>query len=200
LPALLLLGVGVGACAPGATRPRAVTAQRARSESGPKSTVTVEVPKAAPAAVRPEQAGPASDDADESGAEAPESVFHVEPDSPEAPVADPPPSPARPAPAVRPSSAAPSAAASRLQRARERFREGAEAYQRGDYATARTRFLQAHRLKPEPLLLYNLAMVAWRLGNQQRACQLLRQAVAQLGASASPPITRGDLARQCKLP
>ncbi|MFW5741283.1 MAG: tetratricopeptide repeat protein [Myxococcota bacterium] len=62
-----------------------------------------------------------------------------------------------------------------LTKARELFRKGLEAFQRGQYEDARDAFEAAYHIAPRHQLLYNLAQVEWKLGNKAAACEHLQR-------------------------
>ena len=94
----------------------------------------------------------------------------------------------------------PSPKIARLQKARERFRAGVEAYLRSDYREARARFLDAYQLQPNPRLLYNIAMAELLLGRTAKACWRYQEFLAARGSSRSAPSAQGQLAKTCGVP
>lgn len=58
--------------------------------------------------------------------------------------------------------------------ARLRFKEGVEAYDRGDYEAARAAFLQAYSIRKHPAVLLNLGLSSLRSGHGHDAARYLR--------------------------
>jgi hypothetical protein len=69
--------------------------------------------------------------------------------------------------------------------ARARFKEGVEAYDKGQYENARLAFLQAYALKKHPAVLLNLAQSSAKAGHPLEAAKYFQQFLKE-STSASP--------------
>ncbi len=65
-----------------------------------------------------------------------------------------------------------------LDRAQQRFDEGAELYYQGNYARAAVEFRRAHEIHPHPLFLYNFALASLQLERLDDALDAARRAEA----------------------
>jgi len=72
-------------------------------------------------------------------------------------------------------------------------REGARAYQAGDYATALTRFQEAYAVFPSPRLLFNLGQSFGRAGRYVEATESFERFLASAGSA--PASARGEAER-----
>lgn len=89
--------------------------------------------------------------------------------------------------------AAPSADASERSQARERFREGVAAYDRGEYEAARASFLQAFAIEPHPSVMLNLGWSCLRAGRRDEAATWFRRYLDE--AKDATPEARADAER-----
>ncbi len=74
--------------------------------------------------------------------------------------------------------------------ARARFKEGVEAYDKGQYENARLAFLQAYALKKHPAVLLNLAQSSAKAGHALEAAKSFHQFLKE--ATSSSPQQRAD--------
>jgi hypothetical protein len=74
--------------------------------------------------------------------------------------------------------------------ARTRFKEGVEAYDKGQYENARLAFLQAYALKKHPAVLLNLAQSSAKAGHQLEAAKYFQQFLKE--STTASPQQRGD--------
>jgi TolA-binding protein len=87
-----------------------------------------------------------------------------------------------------------------MEQARAEFKRGMEAYQTGDYGTARIHFDNAYRISHKAQLLYNLIQVANKQGDHAGACNYYRE--LQQRAASDPRIAKifGRTKNPCPTP
>jgi hypothetical protein len=71
------------------------------------------------------------------------------------------------------------------QQAKQEFQAGVEAYQRGDYASARAHFETSYALSNKAVLLHNLMQAALRQGDSAGACAYRQTLEARAAQDAS---------------
>lgn len=81
--------------------------------------------------------------------------------------------------------------------AREKFMQGQQAYQQGDYETAIAAWQAAYELDPRPLILYNLSQAYERYGKLSEAVQALEKYTSE--ADPSDPNVETARSRLSKL-
>jgi tetratricopeptide (TPR) repeat protein len=80
------------------------------------------------------------------------------------------------------------------QRAREAFREGQKHYNLGEFSDALERFKEAYRLKPDPVLLYNIGQCQWKMGDLKAAVHSYRAYLRGAGDVANRPEVEARIA------
>lgn len=91
-------------------------------------------------------------------------------------------------------SAAPAAADAATQKARDAFREGQKHYNLGEFSQALDRFKEAYRIKPDPVLLYNIGQCQWKMGEVKAAVHSYRAYLRGAGDVPNRPEVEARIA------
>jgi tetratricopeptide (TPR) repeat protein len=85
------------------------------------------------------------------------------------------PAPAASAPAAAPAAPAPANDDAVMAQAKQHFEAGRNAYNAGDYVTAIREFKEAERLRPSPILAYNIGLANEKLGKRRVAVKYYKR-------------------------